>query len=222
VVDHFPVARPLALLLAVGTAALAVLSVAAPAHAADAPTTISIEGTGVHGTLAVHQTSQTDLFNRLLHQVSWMATRAGDPMKPDQAKLGPKYTLTVSAGSKLLQRYEMYPQAAGGPKAFRPADQPQGRVVEGWYYVSLSVPELLHAAGVPLVDADSTDDSGALVYRDPAGYVPGGVNSDNQPLVSLTDMMHAQARTLALWAGTALVVLVVVVGAARLSRRYSS
>ena len=216
-------ARPLALLLAVSTAVLAALGLATPAHAADAPTTISIEGTGLPGPLTIHQDSQIDLFNRLLHQVSWMATQGGFPMKPDAAKLGARYTLTISAGDKPLQRYELYPEAAGGPKAFRPADQPTSRVAEGWFYVSLSVPELLHAAGVPLVEPDSTDDSGgALVYRDPAGYIPGGVNTDNQPLVGFSDMMHAQARTLALWAGTALVVLLLVIGAARLSRRYSS
>ena len=205
--DHFPVARLLALLLAAGTAVLAVFGFVMPAQAADAPSTIAIEGSGLPRTLTIHQDSQTDLFNRLLHQVSWMATQAGFTMKPDAAKLGAKYTLTISAGNKQLQRYELYPEAAGGPKAFRPADQPTGRVVEGWFYVSLSVPELLHAAGVPLVD--------------PAGYMPGGVNTDNQPLVSFSDLMHAQARTLALWVGTALVVLLLVLGAARLSRRYS-
>jgi len=219
--DHFPVARLLALLLAAGTAVLAVFGFVMPAQAADAPSTIAIEGSGLPRTLTIHQDSQTDLFNRLLHQVSWMATQAGFTMKPDAAKLGAKYTLTISAGNKQLQRYELYPEAAGGPKAFRPADQPTGRVVEGWFYVSLSVPELLHAAGVPLVDPDSTDKSGALVYRDPAAYMPGGVNTDNQPLVSFSDLMHAQARTLALWVGTALVVLLLVLGAARLSRRYS-
>jgi len=217
------VARPLALLLAVGAALLAALGLAGPAYAADAPTTISIQGAGLPDTITIGQGADADLFNRLLHQVGWMATQGGNPMKPDPAKLGPKYTVTVSAGSKPLQRYELYPEAAGGPKAFRPADQPTSRVAEGWFYVSLSVPELLHAAGVPLVEPDSTDDSGgALVYRDPAGYIPGGVNTDNQPLVGFSDMMHAQARTLALWAGTALVVLLLVIGAARLSRRYSS
>lgn len=215
--DHFPVARLLALLLAAGTAVLAVFGFVMPAQAADAPSTIAIEGSGLPRTLTIHQDSQTDLFNRLLHQVGWMATQGGNPMKPDPAKLGPKYTVTISAGSKPLQRYDLYPQAAGGPKAFRPADQPQGRTSDAWFYVSLSVPELLHAAGVPLGTGGSGD-AGSLVYQDPAGYIPDGATSDRKPLTSITDIMHAQGRALAVWVGTALLVLLMVVGAARLSR----
>jgi len=211
------VARPLALLLAVGAALLAALGLAGPAYAADVPTTIFIQGAGLPDTITIGQGADADLFNRLLHQVGWMATQGGNPMKPDPAKLGPKYTVTVSAGSKPLQRYELYPQAAGGPKAFRPADQPTSRVAEGWFYVSLSVPELLHAAGVPLGTGGSGD-AGSLVYQDPAGYIPDGATSDHKPLASITDIMHAQGRALAVWVGTALLVLLMVVGAARLSR----
>jgi hypothetical protein len=225
-VDHFPqplaseestVARPLALVLAVCAALSAALGVAGAAHAADAPTTIAIQGAGLPE-ITIRQGTDADLFNRLLHQVGWMATQNGSPMKPDASKLGPKYMLTISAGAKPLQRYDLYPQAAGGPKAFRPADQPQGRISDAWFYVSLSVPELLHAAGVPLVGANATDDAGTLVYEDPAGYVPDGVNADRKPLASFTDIMHAQRRTLALWVGTAVLVLLLVIGAARFSR----
>ena len=210
-------ARPLALLLAVGAALLAALGLAGPAYAADVPTTIFIQGAGLPDTITIGQGADADLFNRLLHQVGWMATQGGNPMKPDPAKLGPKYTVTVSAGSKPLQRYDLYPQAAGGPKAFRPADQPQGRTSDAWFYVSLSVPELLHAAGVPLGTGGSGD-AGSLVYQDPAGYIPDGAASDHKPLASITDIMHAQGRALAVWVGTALLVLLMVVGAARLSR----
>lgn len=213
-------ARPLARLLTVGVAVLAMLGFAAPALAADDPNTITIEGDSLSTPVTVRETSDSDLFSRLVHQVGWMAGRNGDPMKPDPAKLGPKYRLTVLSGDKATQRYDLYPQAAGGPKAFRPADQPQGRSADAWFYVSLSVPELLHAAGVPLVDASATDSASAMVYRDPAGYIPPAKN-DNSPLFSLGDVLHAQRRTLALWVGTAIVVLLLVIGAARLSRRYS-
>jgi len=40
----------------------------------------------------------------------------------------------------------------------------------------------------------------------------------SKPLASITDIMHAQGRALAVWVGTALLVLLMVVGAARLSR----
>jgi hypothetical protein len=85
----------------------------------------------------------------------------------------------------------------------------------------MSVPELLHAAGVPMVDPSATDGSGALVYRDPAGYIPADGSDDEQKLSGIGDLLGAQRRTLALWLGTAFVVLLLVVGAARLSHRYS-
>ena len=210
-------ARPLACLLALGVAVLVVLGFATPALAADEPNVMTIEGASLSVPVTIRETTDPDLFSRLMHQVGWMAGRAGDPMKPDQTKLGPKYRLTVFSGDKATQRYDVYPQAAGGPKVFRPADQPQGKGSDAWFYVSLSVPELLHAAGVPLADPAGSD---ALGYRDPAGYIPPG-KPDNHPLFSLGDVLSSQRRTLALWLGTALVVLLLVVGAARWSRRYS-
>jgi hypothetical protein len=210
------VARPFAYLLSIGVAVLAMLGFATPAMAADDPTSIAIEGDSLGSPVTVRDATESDLFARLLHQVGWMAGRGGDPMKPDPAKLGAKFRLTVFSGDRAMQRYDVYPQAAGGPKAFRPADQPLGKGADAWFYVSLSIPELMHAAGVPL-DADGT---GALAYRDPAGYIPAA-KADNRPLFSLGDVLNSQRRTLALWVGTAVVVLLLVVGAARLSRRYS-
>jgi hypothetical protein len=215
------VARPTAYLLSVGAAILAVLGFAAPAHAADGPTSITIEGTSLSKAITVRVGTQQELFNRLLHQVGWMASRSGDPMNPDPGTLGPKYRLTVYTNDKAAQKYDLYPQAGGGPKAFRPADQPSGRVGEAWFYVSISVPELLHAAGIPLADSSGATDASALVYRDPAGYIPAAADVDAQPLFSLGDLLHTQRRTLALWAGTALMVLLLVVCAARFSRRYT-
>jgi hypothetical protein len=215
------VTRPLAILLTACAAMLGTLVVATPATADDAPTAISIEGAGLSEALTLRAGTEGDLFNRLLHQVGWMATRGGDPMKPDPASLGPKYILTVSAGDRPVQRYEVYPQASGGPKAFRPAGQPRGRTADAWFYVSLSVPELLRAAGVPVTDPEATDGSDALAYRDPAGYIPATSTADSRPVVSFGDILHAQGRTLALWAGTAVLVLLLVLGAARLSHRMS-
>jgi hypothetical protein len=215
------VARPLTYLVTIAAAALAVLGLASPARAADAPTALTIEGPGLSAPISVHGTEQSDLFDRLEHQVSWMATRAGDQMNPDPAGLGARYQLTVLAGSHPLQRYDMYPQASGGPKAHRPADQPSGHTSEAWFYVSLSVPELMHAAGVPLSDPSATDGADGLVYRDPAGYVPANSSTADHSTLSLTDLLHAQRRTLLLWAGTAVAVLLLVLGAARINRRYS-
>jgi hypothetical protein len=195
-------------------AVVAVFGVAAPAHAADGPTAIAIAGPGLSEPVALDATNQPDLFNRLLHQVSWMAGGSGDPAKPDPAALGPKYVLTVLSNDKPVQAYEVYPRATGGPKAFRPATQPQGKSSDAWFHVSVSVPELLHAAGVPVTDGKT-----GLEYQDPAGYIPAVVSNDNQPLVNLKQLVQAQRNTLVAWVGGALVVLALVVLAARRSRQ---
>ncbi|OLB76554.1 MAG: hypothetical protein AUI14_18460 [Actinobacteria bacterium 13_2_20CM_2_71_6] len=214
-------ARPIAYLLTIGAAVLAALGIAAPARASDGPNSVSISGPGLSAPITVRDSSQRDLFNRLLHQVGWMAGRGGDPIANDPAKLGAKYELTVYTDDKATQRYGLYPQAIGGPKAFRPADQPGGRSSDAWFYISMSVPELLHAAGVPLVDPNASGSPGALLYRDPAGYVPASVNSDTKPLFTIGDVLNSQRRTLLLWVGTAFGILLLVVAAARWSRRYS-
>jgi hypothetical protein len=198
---------------------LAALAMGTPAEAADPPTSITVTGSGLSEEIDIPQLQQQELFDRLLHQVSWMAWHGGDPMKPDPTKLGPKYVLTVFTGDKPLQVYEIYPSAEGGPRAYRPAKQPQGRTAEAWFYVSVSVPELLNAAGVPATGSTATGQNGALVYNDPAGYIPANVDTESRPLFSLSDIVHAQRRTVALWVGSALGVLVLVVTAARLSRR---
>ena len=213
--------RPLALLLTACAAVLGILAGAAPAFADDAPTVISVAGGTMSGPVTVPAATEGDLFNRLLHQVGWMAAQGGDLIQPDPATLGPKYTLTVSAGDQPLQRYDVYPQATGGPKAFRPAAQPRGRSSDAWFYVSMSVPELLRAAGIPVADPAAGGGTATLAYDDPAGYVPAVTGTGNKQAVSFDDLLHAQRRTLALWAGTAFAVLLLVVGAARLSHRLS-
>jgi hypothetical protein len=207
--------RWLAYLVAVGAAVTVVLGVADPARANDGPTAVAIAGPGLSAPIALHEDGEPELFKRLLHQVSWMAGRGGDPMQPDPATLGPKYVLTVLSNDKPVQTYEVYPRAQGGPKAFRPAAQPQGKVTEAWFYVSMSVPELLHAAGVPLTDRMGV----GLEYQDPAGYIPAATSTDIRPLSSLTQAVRTQRQTLVIWAGSALLVLALVVLAARHSRR---
>ncbi len=212
------VRRVLAYLLICGVALLVALGLGAPAQAADVPTALRIEGGGLSAPVSVRDAGQHDLFNRLLHQMSWMAGGSGDPMKPDQATLGPKYVLTVLVEDKAVQAYDVYPQATGGPRVHRPVDQPQGRVGEAWFYVSISVPELMRAAGVPIGDTHS--DGATLDYNDPAGYIPAAVRGDNRPAFSLEDLVSGQRRTVLAWIGTALAVLLLLLAAARRSRRY--
>lgn len=207
--------RWLAIVFAALTATVALLSSGAPAYAADVPNAITIAGPGLSNPLALHGSTDPDLFNRLLHQVIWMAGASGSATAPDAAALGPKFTLTVFSGGKSLQTYDLYPEAKGGPKAFRPKVQPQGTGADAWFYVSMSVPELLQAAGVPA----SNPTVAGLEYQDPAGYIPAANDGDDKPMVNLTQLIDSQRRTLMAWVGSALGVLVLVVLAARFSRR---
>jgi hypothetical protein len=207
--------RWLAIVFATVIAALAVLGSGSPAYAADEPNAITIAGPGLSNPLALHGSTNPDLFTRLLHQITWMGGAGGSSTAPDAAALGPKFTLTVFSGGKPLQTYDIYPEAKGGPKAFRPKVQPQGQGSDAWFYISMSVPELLQAAGVPA----SNPNVAGLEYQDPAGYIPAAADSDGKPMFNLSQLVNAQRRTLFAWVGSALGVMVLVVLAARLSRR---
>jgi hypothetical protein len=214
--------RVLTYLLLSGLTLLVALGVAAPAHAADAPTSLQIEGGDLSAPITVRDASQHDLFTRLLHQVSWMSGGAGDAMKPDPATLGSKYLLILYINDKPVQSYELYPQADGGPRAHRPTDQPQGKGGgEAWFYVSISIPELLRAAGVPLGTSTGGGTGAALDYDDPAGYVPASVSLNANPPFSLDRLVNAQRRPVLAWMGTAVAVLLLLAAAARRSRRYA-
>ena len=208
----------LAIVLAALLAAVFAPGLTPGAHAADPPSVITIKGTGLSRTITVRAKDQPDLFNALLRQVSWMAGQPGDPITPDPATLGPAYSMTVFVGAAAAQVYDMYPQAPGGPRAHRPAAQPQGKVGEAWFYASVAMPDTLAAAGVPLVKPSASGPDSGLAYGDPVGYVPEA-NTDTTPPLSLTHTLHSSERTLLLWLVTPFAVTLLLFLAARHSRR---
>ena len=134
-------------LLGVGTAAYA-----KPPR----PTSIAITGDGLTDPLAVRADADPDVFAAVLDQVSWLQGDGGTTA-PKAADLGPKYTVVVHVGDAAKQTYDLYPQAKGGPRAFRPAKQPDGRKTSAaWFFGRLTMPETLRAAGVPLPEQPST------------------------------------------------------------------
>jgi hypothetical protein len=100
--------------------------------------------------LIVDPTDGARLFDTLLGEVNWMATAKPVTTAPKADKLGPKYTLTVLVKTAPQQVYDLYPEAAGGPRAHRPAAQPGGRKADGWFYGRLTMSETLRLSGVPL------------------------------------------------------------------------
>jgi hypothetical protein len=125
----------------------------AAAHAAPKPAPkpniVQITGEDLPGTIVVEQADDDRLFANLLLEVSWMAKETGQATAP-KAKLGPKYTLTVLNKAQPMEVYDLYPMAAGGPRALRPADQPSGKKGASWFYGRLTMPETLRVSGVPL------------------------------------------------------------------------
>ncbi|MBL7256313.1 hypothetical protein [Paractinoplanes lichenicola] len=141
----------------VATAAMAIGLAPAAAHAEGAPkpapkpNIIQITGKGIDDKIVITQAESKRLFSSLLSEVNWMFSARSQTAALPADKLGAKYTLTVLSGKTGLQTYEVFPSAAGGPRAHRPAKQPGGKkAAEGWFYGRLTMPETLRVSGVPL------------------------------------------------------------------------
>lgn len=138
---------------AVGAIALlGLMLLPAPVAAwAQAPSAVTITGPGIDGILTVSSEHQQEQLQALLGLVSWMADAPGDPMSPDPGSLGDRYTLTLLTADTPVTRIDLYPHAQGGPRAYRPSQQPDGRsVAEAWFYASVMTATSLAAAGVPV------------------------------------------------------------------------
>jgi hypothetical protein len=122
---------------------------AAPKPKPPKPTAITITGKGMSD-LKIQAKDRPEIFQLLLSEVSWLANATPQTAAPKSSKLGERYTLTVLAGNKPQQVYEMYPLATGGPRAHRPAKQPSGKKADGWFYGRLTMSESLRVSGVPL------------------------------------------------------------------------
>lgn len=126
---------------------------AMPAHAAPAksPNLITVSGEGMAEALSLRADARPELFSALLSQVNWLSSGKGQASGPKKDKLGPKYTVVVHVGDAAKQTYDLYPLATGGPRAYRPAKQPDKRkTTAAWFYGRLEMPDVLRTAGVPL------------------------------------------------------------------------
>lgn len=137
---------------AVLVAVAAPLLAPSPALAAPPkPDLITVAGEGLDEAIAVRAKAGPELFEAMLSQVNWLANAKGQTGSPKAGKLGPKYTVVVHIGDQAKQTYDLYPLAAGGPRAFRPSKQPdKRRTTSAWFYGRLNMSETLRAAGVPL------------------------------------------------------------------------
>ncbi|MEU4428558.1 hypothetical protein AB0F81_48740 [Actinoplanes sp. NPDC024001] len=203
-------ALAVAVMLAVGTAPAAH---AAP-KAAVKPTGAQLTGTGIKSPIVVRQDAEPKLFQMLYNEVSWLATESPQTSAPKAAKLGPKFTVTLLVKDAPHQVYDLYPLAAGGPRAFRPAKQPSGKKAAGWFYGRLSMSESLRLGGAPLKAKPDVVNGG----------IGGGVGEDlnaaeYDPVESVNEAFTEFRRLFLLNGAVLLIILVGLAGMAFLIRR---
>ncbi|MFG1884524.1 hypothetical protein [Micromonospora sp. NPDC049102] len=207
--------RRVAVLAATLAAALLTLGATGPASAAPnpAPAGVDISGEGLTEPLRLRAETQPSHVLAVIDQVNFFG-RTGMPTGPKAADLGPKYTVVVLAGETPKQAYDLYPKAAGGPRVYRPAKQPDGRRTNsGWFLGRLSMSETLRTAGVPLERQFDT--------------VSGGVGGGERvlpedtmdPVRDIDEALGELQRLLLLNVGVMLTITVGLAGIALLIRR---
>ena len=188
--------------------AAAVTAGSAPAapKAPPKPTAVQIAGKFPGETLTVEQAERPELFKQLLSEVSWLGTTEPTTSKPKADKLGPKFTVTVLIKDKASQIYDLYPDAAGGPRAYRPAKQPGGKKTPGWFYGRLTMSESLRLSGVPLKEKPDVVSGGI------GGGIGEEVPADELDPLQVGNDVLADLRRLFLLNGAVLLVILLGLG----------
>lgn len=203
------VSRQIGRLISMTVALAAALGLAlgtGPAAAAAAkpkppkPTAVQITGKTMPSKVVIQQKTQPDLFEELLNSVSWVANATPSTSALKSSALGPMYTVTVLVKSAPQQIYDVYPQATGWPRVHRKAAQPTGKVVDGWFFASPTLREILRVSGAPIPPKLDVV----------TGGIGGGIGqekvTDNDPVAGLNDFI-AEFRRLFLLNGAVLVVI---------------
>lgn len=150
---------------------------------ADPVRTIEISGEGLEAPVKITSDKDKQRFTAIMTELALLPTQPGVLASPPSERLGAKYTIVIYTDGKPTDTYDLYPQAAGGPRVFRPAAQPdQHPVSEGWFLGRLSLPTTLINVGVPLTG----------VVADPGvGVGRGGGGAEPVPTASeLPDLAH--------------------------------
>lgn len=131
---------------------------------ADGPDQIMISGDDLPDPVVVRTADSPRLASALHDEVSWLTGRSGNAAEPEEDVRGPAYVLEVHIDGEARHRYVLYPLADGGPRVYRPAEQPGERTArEAWFFGRLSMPDTLSAAGVPIPGAQPRLPGGGTV-----------------------------------------------------------
>ncbi|PZG16374.1 hypothetical protein C1I95_17820 [Micromonospora craterilacus] len=177
------------------------------------PAGVDISGDGLAEPLRLRAESHPQHVVAVIEQVTLRAL-VRQSGKPKAADLGPKYTVVVLAGDVPKQTYDLYPEAVGGPRVFRPAKQPDSRkTTAAWFLGRVSMSETLRTAGVPL----------ERTYESVSGGVGGGeriIPEDSlNPAEDINEAFGELRRLLLLNVAVMLVITLGLAGIALLIRR---
>jgi hypothetical protein len=194
------------------TAAVTVALGAGTANA-DGPDEIVLTGIGLDEPMVFHAQEQPELFDAMYDEVAWLFNATDGTKKPDPDRLGPQFTVVVRADGDPRRRLHLYPLAEGGPRVFRPAEQPGDRTAdEAWLLGRLSMPETLGNVGVPAL----------AEYAEPDrfGGQGGGEESEEESRGFLT-FLEEWREGMELTVLITVTILVLLGGTALLIRRYT-
>lgn len=114
---------------------------------------VRITGDGLAAPIELNSVRDKQREAAVRSEVDWLATMPGTTTSLLFYQLGSKYTVVLLKDDKAYLTFDLYPNAQGGPRVYRPATQPDGHeVAEGWFFGRLSMPASLYAAGVALSD----------------------------------------------------------------------
>ena len=200
------------ILAAVGFLSLLTAPVALAAPAA-APTAITIVGDGLETPLVLTAKDDPDRFEAMMSEVDYLASGPGVASAPKAETLGPKYTVTIDVNGAAKSQYDLYPLATGGPKAFRPAAQPdKHKTTAAWLYGRVRMPTTMRSIGVPL--------GGGATFQPPAGGAGGGaVSGTKEASADIGQVMGEWRRVVALNGAIVIVIAMGLFGIAFLIRR---
>lgn len=177
------------------------------------PTAVTISSEGM-ADITVTATEKPQLFADLLKEVSFLGGTMGQISAPKTSSLGRKFTIVVRFDDKPRYAYDLYPLAKGGPKAFRPAAQPdKKKTAAAWFLGRMTMSEALRIAGAPIPEKPDVM----------SGGIGGGervIPEDSLPTGRDLDTLLTELRRLVLLNGGVVLVLAFMVAGVALIIRH--
>ncbi|MEV4534649.1 hypothetical protein AB0J82_12545 [Asanoa sp. NPDC049518] len=188
-------------------------TVVGQAPKAPKPTGLTLTSEGM-ADITVTAAEKPQLFADLLKEVSFLGGTTGQIAAPKPANLGRKFTVVVRFDDKPRYTYDLYPLANGGPKAFRPAAQPDKKKTSAaWFLGRMTMSEALRIAGAPVPQKPDVM----------SGGIGGGervIPEDSLPTGRDLDTLLAELRRLVLLNGGVVLVLAFMVAGVALIIRH--